>query len=200
MKNKRCFILALAGMLFSQAIEATKEWRTPALENLVYLQLETGLVVIELAPFMAPKHVAQFKSLVAEGFYDGLDFYRVIDGFVAQGGDLDKSKTSQHSGKLLGEFSRSSPDNSRFLVVQSPDFIAPQTGFLQGFPAGRDPQSSQEWLLHCPGALAMARSVDANSASTDFYGVIAQAARHLDRNISTFGKIIYGMPLIQSLP
>jgi peptidylprolyl isomerase len=46
----------------------------------------------------------------------------------------------------------------------------------------------------------MARSVDANSASTDFYGVIAQAARHLDRNISTFGKIIYGMPLIQSLP
>ena len=146
---------------------------------------------------MAPKHVAQFKSLVTEGFYDGLDFYRVIEEFVAQCGDLDNSKASQHSGELLAEFSRSSQDNSGFLLLQSPDFIAPQTGFLQGLPPGRDPQSSQEWLLHCPGALAMARSMDANRA--DFYVVIGQATRHLDRNMSTFGRIIYGMSLIQSL-
>jgi peptidylprolyl isomerase len=45
-------------------------------------------VVIELAHFMTPNHVAQFKKLVAEGFYDGLDFYRVIEGFAAQGGDF----------------------------------------------------------------------------------------------------------------
>jgi len=83
--------------------------------------------------------------------------------------------------------------------VQPPDFIAPQTGFTNGFPAGRDPQSKEEWLLHCPGAVAMARDADANSGTTDFYITIGQATRHLDRNMSAFGRVIYGMPAIQAL-
>ena len=83
--------------------------------------------------------------------------------------------------------------------MQSPEFLAQETGFLQGFPAGRSLSDQQEWLLHCPGAVAMARNNGANSASTDFYIVIGQAPRHLDRNMSVFGQVIYGMKHAQAM-
>ncbi|WP_340678167.1 peptidylprolyl isomerase [Paraglaciecola sp.] len=192
-------LLSLILIILSPALLAVEQWRTPDSENLVYMQLATGTVVIELAPFMAPNHVTQFKALVKEGFYDGLDFYRVIDGFVAQGGDVSEQKPSQHNQPLKAEFSRPTPDNSPFMPVQKPDFMAAETGFLHGFAAGRDEQNQHEWLLHCPGTLAMARSNEADSASSDFYIVIGQATRHLDRNMSSFGRVIYGMPAIQAL-
>ena len=186
-------------LIFSFHTMAVEEWRSPKIDDLVYLQLTTGTVVIELAPFMAPKHVAQFKALVKEGFYDDLDFYRVIDGFVAQGGDVTEQKASQYNKALKAEFNRPSPNPSDFMLVQAPDFMAAETGFLHGFPAGREPKTKQEWLLHCPGNVAMARSNEADSATSDFYIVIGQATRHLDRNMSSFGRVIYGMPAIQAL-
>ncbi|WP_218044736.1 peptidylprolyl isomerase [Aestuariispira insulae] len=57
------------------------------LENTLYLELKDGRVVIELRPDLAPNHVARIKELAREGFYDGIVFHRVIDGFMAQGGD-----------------------------------------------------------------------------------------------------------------
>ncbi|WP_293749179.1 peptidylprolyl isomerase [uncultured Paraglaciecola sp.] len=186
-------------LLTTFCIHAQQEWRAPVSEDLIYIELETGTVIIELAPFMAPKHVARFKALVAEGFYDGLDFYRVIDGFVAQAGDMSEQKPSKKKALLKAEFSRPIPLDSNFKLVQSPDFIAPQTGYLNGFAAGQDLQAKQQWLLHCPGAVAFARGVDADSASTEFYIVIGQATRHLDRNMSTIGRVIYGMPALQAL-
>ena len=196
---KYSIAVVLLYLLVNQYSFAETQWRTPAQDDLVYIQLESGTVIIELAPFMAPKHVAQFKYLVAEGFYDGLDFYRVIDGFVAQGGDFSEKKLSKNKILLNAEFSRPTPSKSDFMLVQTPDFIAPQTGYLHGFAAGRDPKAKQEWLLHCPGAVAFARDIGKNSASTEFYIVIGQATRHLDRNMSTIGRVIYGMPAVQGL-
>ena len=192
-------LLFLLIALFSLQSKANQEWRTPQTDNLVYLQLESGMVIIELAPFIAPEHVQRFKNLVAEGFYDDLEFYRVIEGFVAQGGDISEKKPSQFSSPLKAEFTRVIPKNSNFKLIQSPDFIAPETGYLHGFPAGRDPKTNEEWLLHCPGNVAFARDVDINSATTEFYIVIGQATRHLDRNMSSIGKVIYGMTRVQAL-
>jgi peptidyl-prolyl cis-trans isomerase A (cyclophilin A) len=56
-------------------------------ENTLHLQLKDGLVVIELRPDLAPKHVARIKELARQGFYDGIVFHRVIEGFMIQGGD-----------------------------------------------------------------------------------------------------------------
>lgn len=179
--------------------ESTPATYQPQQENLVYLQSDQGLVIIELAPFIAPNHVAQFKALVNEGFYNGLDFYRVIDGFVAQGGDVTEKKPSKYSASLAAEFTRPLTSASNFVSVQSPDFLAQETGFMQGFPSGRSLTEKQEWLLHCPGAVAMARDNEANSGSTDFYIVIGQAPRHLDRNMSVFGQVIYGMENVQAM-
>ena len=56
-------------------------------ENTLLVELSTGPIKIELRPDLAPKHVEQIKALAREGFYDGVVFHRVIDGFMAQGGD-----------------------------------------------------------------------------------------------------------------
>jgi peptidylprolyl isomerase len=195
--------LTCAFNLHSQELTVTQEKQLriyqPKQKNLVYLTTDTGLIVIELAPFIAPKHVAKFKALVNEGFYNGLDFYRVIDGFVTQGGDVTEKKPSKYRATLVAEFTRPLTKASDFVTVQSPEFLAQETGFLQGFAAGRSLSDQQEWLLHCPGAVAMARNNGADSASTDFYIVIGQAPRHLDRNMSVFGQVIYGMEHTQAM-
>ena len=74
-------------------------------ENTLVLQLKDGPVVIEMLPDVAPKHVARIKELVREGFYDGLNFHRVIDGFMAQTGDPRGDGTGGSGQKLPAEFS-----------------------------------------------------------------------------------------------
>ena len=75
------------------------------LENTLYLDLKDGRVVIEMRPDLAPKHVAQIKSLTRKGFYDGTVFHRVIEGFMVQGGDPDGNGTGGSGNKLPAEFS-----------------------------------------------------------------------------------------------
>ena len=76
------------------------------LENTLYLDLKDGRVVIELRPDLAPNHVARIKELAREGFYDGVVFHRVIDGFMAQGGDPTGTGMGGSGKKLDEEFSR----------------------------------------------------------------------------------------------
>jgi peptidylprolyl isomerase len=83
--------------------------------------------------------------------------------------------------------------------VQKPDLFAAETGFIDGFAAGRDLAAGKTWLLHCPGAVAMARNDGADSSRTDFYIVIGQAPRYLDRNMNVFGRVIHGMEAVQRI-
>ena len=75
------------------------------LENTLYLDLKDGRVVIQLRPDLAPNHVARIKELTREGFYDGLNFHRVIEGFMAQTGDPKGNGTGGSGQKLDAEFS-----------------------------------------------------------------------------------------------
>ena len=79
---------------------------TEDLENTLYLDLKDGRVVIEMRQDLAPEHVARIKELAREGFYDGLVFHRVIDGFMAQGGDPTGTGSGGSGKKLKGEFTR----------------------------------------------------------------------------------------------
>ena len=76
----------------------------PDKENTLILTLETGPVTIKLLPEKAPTHVARIKELAREGYYDGVVFHRVIDGFMAQGGDPTGTGTSGSGKKLKAEF------------------------------------------------------------------------------------------------
>jgi len=81
-------------------------------ENTIYLDLKDGRVVIQLLPELAPKHVARVKELARKGFYDGTPFHRVIDGFMAQGGDPTGSGTG---GSGLGNLPAEFTNKRRFL-------------------------------------------------------------------------------------
>jgi len=76
------------------------------LENTLYLELKDGRVVIDLLPDVAPNHVARIKELARDGFYDGLKFHRVIEGFMAQTGDPDGDGTGGSGQNLIAEFSQ----------------------------------------------------------------------------------------------
>ncbi len=83
-------------------------------ENTVYMELKDGRVTIELRPDLAPKHVERFKALIRRGFYNGTPFHRVIEGFMAQGGDPTGTGTGGSDlPDLPAEFSP--PGKARFL-------------------------------------------------------------------------------------
>ena len=181
-------------------------------DNTVYLELQEGTVVIALNPVFAPKTVQQLKKLLEEQFYRGLSFYRVIDGFVAQGGDESDIDGSQIPTMLKAEFEIDWPlkpkDKEKakdwvemsWTPVQTDDLFAPYTGFIDGFPAARDKsKGGKAWLTHCPGTVAMARNDDPDSSGTDFYIVIGQAPRYLDRNLTVFGRVVWGMDVVQRI-
>lgn len=95
---------ALIGVLFAMTVSQAAQALDP--ENTLYMELESGRVVIELRPDLAPNHVARIKELVREGFYDGTPFHRVIPGFMAQGGDPTGTGTGGSGQKLDAEFSK----------------------------------------------------------------------------------------------
>lgn len=196
--------LLMAGCLcafstFVLCSEQLPEWRTPPAENLVYIDTPDGRVVVELNPTFAPKTVAQFKRLVREKFYDGLRFYRVINGFVAQGGDGSDVDGELTHPALPAEFERPYSDELDFVPAQKDDLFAAETGFIDGFAAARDADSKKTWLTHCPGVIAMARGNEPDTGSTDFYIVIGQAPRYLDRNLTIFGRVLKGMDVVQQI-
>ena len=133
------------------------------------LKLKDGDVKIELYEDVAPKHVKRIKELANSGKYDNVVFHRVIDGFMAQTGDV--------------KFGNSS----------SSDFDLRRAG--QG--GSELPNLQQEFnsLPHERGTLSMARSSDPNSANSQFF-IVLKAAPHLDRQYTVFGKVIKGMEFV----
>ncbi|HEU5283574.1 MAG TPA: peptidylprolyl isomerase [Burkholderiales bacterium] len=99
-------------------------------ENTLYLDTKDGRVVIELRPDLAPKHVARIKELVRKGFYDGLVFHRVIEGFMAQTGDPLGNGTGGSGTKLPAEFSKQPFERGTVGMARSRD---PGSGDSQFF-------------------------------------------------------------------
>lgn len=209
---RRMFMAGLMTVTFSVFAQDGLIWNALDPENTVYLETQEGVVVIQLNPAFAPKTVKHFKKLIEEDFYGGTSFYRVIEGFVAQGGDESDIDGSQAAETIKAEFEIDWPlkpaDEEEaenwvpmsWTPVQTEDMFAAFTGFIDGFPAARDDKNAgKAWLTHCPGTVAMARSDDPDSSATDFYIVIGQAPRYLDRNLTVFGRVVWGMDVVQRI-
>ena len=172
------------------------EWRDVAAENLLMLETKRGFIAIELNPDFAPIHSARMRELASSGKYDGIQFYRVIDGFVAQGGFQSEELIAEWPS-LANENDREINDAS-FTPLGNKDLFTERVGHMDGFPAARDAEMGREWLLHCPGAVAMARDTDPDSGGTEFY-IVLDAQRYLDRNLTVFGRVIDGMEHVRAL-
>nr|WP_246120997.1 peptidylprolyl isomerase [Luteimonas granuli] len=181
------------------------DWRRPDPASTLYMELEGGRVVIELAPDFAPEHVANIRTLAKEGFWDGLTIYRSQDNFVVQFGDITgEGEAPKPIGgaraALPAEFSRPI-EGLAFHALPDRDGWAPETGFAGGFPAARDPAEGQAWMAHCYGTLGAGRDMAADSSNgTELYVVIGQAPRQLDRNITQVGRVLHGMELLSVVP
>ena len=141
-------------------------------KNLMILKLKYGEVEIELYPEKAPNHVKRFKELADSGKYDGVVFHRVIDGFMAQTGDVKygNSKNTDFNISLAGTGGSDLPN----LKAEFSD------------------------IAHTRGIISAARSADPNSANSQFF-ICFDSAPHLDRQYSAFGKVIKGMDLIDKI-
>ncbi|ANB27610.1 peptidylprolyl isomerase [Alteromonas stellipolaris] len=178
--------------------DITNKWYKVPTKHTVTLETHYGDVVIALNPALAPHHVKRFRKLIKTDFYQQEYFYRVVDGFVAQGGSNESHKPSPETSNLQAEFI--APLSASAVVIEENDMFAPATGFLNGFPVGMDKARNEMWALHCPGTVAFARNSEKDTASTEFYIVIGQAPRHLDRNMSVIGRVLDGMDVLQQLP
>lgn len=181
-------------------------WRSLDPANTLYLELESGRVVIELAPQFAPEHAANIRTLAREHFWDGLSIYRSQDNFVVQFGDPDGDDPAKArplgtaKTKLPAEFHRASAGLG-FDRLPDSDGWAPQVGFVDGFPVGRDPKAGTTWLAHCYGTLGAGRSNDADSSiGAELYVVDGQSPRQLDDNITVVGRVVQGMELLSVIP
>ena len=136
------------------------------------LKLKDGEVKIELFTEEAPNHVERIKKLANEGKYDNVVFHRVIDGFMAQTGDVQFGNSNSKNFDLR----------------------------RAGMGASDLPDLKAEFnnLPHLKGTLSMARSADPNSANSQFF-ICFEDAPHLDRNYTVFGKVVEGMKLIDNI-
>ena len=136
------------------------------------LKLKDGDVKIELFGDVAPKHVERIKTLANEGKYDNVVFHRVIEGFMAQTGDV--------------QFGNSSSENFNLKLV--------------GTGGSNLPDLKQEFsdLPHERGTLSMARSADPKCANSQFF-ICFKASPFLDRQYTVFGKVIEGMEYVDKI-
>ena len=143
-----------------------------AMDNIMILQLKYGNVEIELFPDKAPNHVKRFKELANSGKYDNVVFHRVIDGFMAQTGDVKFGNTNDPNFNLS----------------------------LAGTGGSDLPNLKAEFsdIAHTRGVLSAARSSDPNSANSQFF-ICFESAPHLDRQYSAFGKVIKGMEFVDKI-
>lgn len=176
------------------------DWRTPDPENTLYLELPGGRVVIELAAQVAPQHVADVKALARAHYFDGLAIVRVQDDYVVQWDDPTQHRPVPSGVRAVAEFTAPADAHARFQPIPDRDLYAAEVGFLDGFPAGRDPHSNTVWLAHCYGMVGIGRDDPAESNGTEMYAIIGHAPRQLDRNVSLVGRVLKGMELLATLP
>ncbi len=186
-----------AGEIIESA--APDDWLVLDQDDLLYIELDRGMVIVALSTNLAQGHVEQMRALAREKFYDGLSFYRVIDGFVAQGGDVLEKRSVEHAKETLpAEFDELMRDDILFAALPDADGYADRAGFVGSLPVGLDETENRIWHLHCTGAVAMARNVEKNTGGTEIY-VTLQPQRYLDRNLSVFGRVVSGMEHLQAL-
>ncbi|MBS1708939.1 MAG: peptidylprolyl isomerase [Armatimonadetes bacterium] len=166
-------ILLLIAALVGAAFVGESGSEPKDTDEVAVIETGKGRIVVEFYPDKAPKHVENFKALVKEGFYNGTRFHRCIAGFMVQGGDPNTKDLSKSS--MWGTGGKVNDDGTRHSV-----------------------KAEFNDTKHVRGILSMARSQDPNSASSQFFLMVATSP-HLDGQYSAFGKVVVGLDVLDEI-
>jgi peptidylprolyl isomerase len=203
------FALAVA----AQAPAPPPDWRRLDPEWALVIETTKGAVIVELVPEMAPKAVERMKQLAREGAYDGLQFHRVIDRFMAQTGNPNNKDGGKSAHPdLEPEFTFRRTPKTAMTVVARPN--GSLVGYLGPMPIQSQPDrppprrqrkgdkpfdpSVTAWGLYCPGVVGMGRGDAENSANSEFF-LMREAWPSLDKRYTPVGRVIIGLPTVRAL-
>lgn len=197
--------LGLVASAVAQERPDPRNWRELSAEDTLYIDTVHGRIVIEMYPEIAPAHVERIKTLTRLGFYNGVTFHRVIDGFMAQTGDpLGTGEGASNLPDLNPEFS--------FRRTQSMPFVqaAAQSdgplGFYKALPIQTQPDAQLAInargvlsnALHCRGVVSMARANPVNSANSQFF-LMRGARASLNATYTVWGRVVWGQEAVDSI-
>lgn len=189
-------------------VAASPEWRPVDPERLFIFDTSKGRILIEAFPEVAPNHVAHFAAITRSGDYDGTSFHRVIDTFMAQGGDIYALK-GRESGQpnVKGEFTfRRDVAKMPLEATIGPEDSA-KHGYYHGVPIQTQPSFFAEMSVdglvessipHCASIVSTARTSDPDSANGQFF-LMRGYSPHLDRLYSSWGRVIEGQDVVMSI-
>jgi peptidylprolyl isomerase len=193
------------GMAIAASAPDLDKWRQLNPEDTLYIDTTQGRVVVELYPEIAPLHVARIKQLAREHFYDGLQFHRVVDKMMAQGGDpLGNGEGGSKYPDLPGEFRFRRGADFPFIVAATP--LGQVTGLYKALPFASQPDAvmaitkdnkADAWGLHCPGVASMAREDAENTANSQFF-LMRDAYPSLDKRYTIWGKVVWGEDAVRN--
>lgn len=198
-------IIACLFLAFCLPLQAQAAWRTPDPQDLIYIDMESGRIVIEMADELAPAHAERFRTLIREGFYDGIIWHRVISGFMAQSGDPTGTGTGGSDlPDIKAEFT--APKAKRG-IAEIGLHLHFRIGFYKGFPIAYQPEHLRAvmalenldmHMVYCKGVAGMARSANPDSANSQFF-VTNAPARNLDGKYTAWGRVLVGQEYIDSI-
>ena len=161
------FCVILFSSFFASSVNAVEP------ENIMVIEVEgeaSGVIEIELLPNVAPLHVERIKILARDGLYNGVAFHRVIDGFMAQTGDVKFGKIEGYKRRYAGQGGSNYPDlDAEFSTIKYEE-----------------------------GTVGMARAQSPNSANSQFF-IMFNRSPNLDGNYTVFGKVIDGQEVVNSI-
>ena len=185
---------------------AAGDWRSVAPDNLLIIDTNKGRILVEMTPEAAPGHVARLRLLAKAGFYDGIPWHRVIDGFMAQTGDpLGTGEGQSWYPDLKAEFTFRRDAQTPFAPVAAP--AGALIGFMQSLPVQTQPDAVMAttadrkvhaWGLYCPGVAGMARDDAPDSANSQFF-LMRQPYPALEKRYTIWGRVVSGLDVVRAL-
>jgi peptidylprolyl isomerase len=206
----------IAGAAIAAPADDPANWRKVDSENLLQITVNGGTILVEMRPDFAPGHVAQIKKIAKAGHYDGLPFFRVIDEFMAQGGDTYAKYQlyPKPYGDLKAEFTfKRKPATQPVQWLVNPDNGQTdwdRIGYYQGFlVAGKNDAVAdlsadgavQTFPIYCAGIAAMARADNPNSADTQYFLMRQNRAGPdaLDASYTVWGRVLSGLDVVRGI-
>jgi peptidylprolyl isomerase len=172
------------------------DWRALDPANTLVVETSKGLVVIEMRPELAPRHVARVKTLARQGYYNGGPFFRVIKGFMAQAGGRPPNQLRSALPMMQPEF--------EFAKTAAPYYagLAPspagEMGFVGTLPVVIDPDGAKGFVKFCPGIASHAHGATDNTSNSQFF-LMRGRANTLERGFTAWGRVVVGRDVVDAI-